>query len=1142
MSQACHRAATKRRHLVRVNRIEEREFIPNARIMTATTKTLLATAGLAAGLSLAATAQTAFTPGRIAVLRIGDGKANYNNTNLPSDWTYKQNPIFIDEFDPGLTNASVPTYTVAIPTNGDSSLFLNGNAGTEGGMARSADRSVLTTTGYHGDILSQPGTPSGLPYLRGISVIDAFGQNTLALARNDWYGFATGKTNPRGVVSDDGANNFWGSGNVVGTLYYNPGANDGAPQFLQNLSATRTVKIIGGTLYTTVTGKDSLNNYPSGVYNFVDFYGNPTPLPTGFAGFHLVVPAYDKYTNIVGFYLNPQQTIAYLADLTWGVQKYVKTGGQWQFACNYTVDGFEQTSKGLVITNDAKNTYGGCFDVVADFSGTNPVLYATTWDYSMYSGNANSNRVVRIVDTNTTLSGLTITNAYTVIARATGTNIGFRSLDFTPDLRPLVTSVPEDQSVVAGSPVSFSVSATASATALAQGALTYQWYKNTNTVLDGQTSTTLTLSPDLADDGSTYQCVVTDHYGSVTSAPPATLTVTAVPVSPYSTGAFKNITNAVGDNVSITVSAAGTSPLSYQWFAGSTQLSDTGEFAGTTNKSLVISGATLGADDNDYNCVVTNSAGSTTIHVAKLYLVYPKPAFSSVPSATTVLSNTAATFTAKGFGYSLAYTWYSNSVAVGSDSSLTIDPARTSVASIVVVITNPGGSVTSAPVALTVIAPPPHSAAGYTNAGQVYLQNFDSLPVATNNTVNSANPVLIYQLNSANPVTYSIDDPFDFAFPILATGGVGGLGLSNTMPGWYGWGQTATKFAAQQGDQSTGGVVDFGTLNTTNLNLGGTNRALGLLSTSTTGSSAFGLKLLNRGTNTLTHINLSYLGEVWRNQPRSNSLVFSYYFDSTATNAFSPTNTDAVAVPDLNVSFNTNAAGLLTLDGTQSSNQLFIAVTNLPIGAWAPGVALWLVWQQLDSAGGAQGLAIDNLSFSAVALPVAATLPASGTTATAAALRASVTPSGSATAYWFEYGTTAAYGSASATNVVAAGASQVLVTNLISGLSAGATYHYHVVATNVAGVSTGEDMTFTTTAVSRPTLGGATMLANGGFQFTFTNTPGLSFRVLATNDISAPVSTWPALGSATEVTAGHYSFTHNLANTNSRYFYILVNP
>ena len=190
------------------------------------------------------------------------------------------------------------------------------------------------------------------------------------------------------------------------------------------------------------------------------------------------------------------------------------------------------------------------------------------------------------------------------------------------------------------------------------------------------------------------------------------------------------------------------------------------------------------------------------------------------------------------------------------------------------------------------------------------------------------------------------------------------------MDGWYGWAGTLTKLGASVGDQSTGGQISEGGAYTgTPIASSVTNRALGLLATSTTGPTAFGVKFVNQTGKTLSSISLSYLGELWRQQARSQTLAFGYTVDATATNLLS-TNVTAW-VPSLNVSFPTNAGGLEILDGTQSSNQVSVVVTNLPIAPWPPGAALWLVWRAADSQGSAQGLAVDNLRFSAsVAGPV----------------------------------------------------------------------------------------------------------------------------------------------------------------------------
>ena len=63
-------------------------------------------------------------------------------------------------------------------------------------------------------------------------------------------------------------------------------------------------------------------------------------------------------------------------------------------------------------------------------------------------------------------------------------------------------------------------------------------------------------------------------------------------------------------------------------------------------------------------------------------------------------------------------------------------------------------------------------------------------------------------------------------------------------------------------------------------------------------------------------------------------------------------------------------------------------------------------------------------------------------------------------------------------------------------------------------------------------------------QFSFTDASGLSFSVLATNNITAPVSTWPVIGHATESPAGsgQYHFTDSNPATNAGEYYILRQP
>jgi hypothetical protein len=263
---------------------------------------------------------------------------------------------------------------------------------------------------------------------------------------------------------------------------------------------------------------------------------------------------------------------------------------------------------------------------------------------------------------------------------------------------------------------------------------------------------------------------------------------------------------------------------------------------------------------------------------------------------------------------------------------------------------------------------PPSSFIPYLTAGDVYTQNFDSLPDPGLTSVNSANPVTI------NGITYSLSNPFDFAFPVSASGDNGGLGLAS-LAGWYGLADltasVGTRFGATDGDQTTGGQISFGLP-------GSPNRALGLLATSTTGYTAFGAKFINGTPQTLKFMSLQFTGEVWRQSDLPKTLEFYYLIDPSATNVFS---TSATAfLPALNVSFPTVPAdvGGAAVDGTATFNQTNLDVFNQVITNWAPGAALWLVWEMASPAGKSQGLAIDNLSFSASGFPTGMVSPPLG--------------------------------------------------------------------------------------------------------------------------------------------------------------------
>ena len=102
----------------------------------------------------------------------------------------------------------------------------------------------------------------------------------------------------------------------------------------------------------------------------------------------------------------------------------------------------------------------------------------------------------------------------------------------------------------------------------------------------------------------------------------------------------------------------------------------------------------------------------------------------------------------------------------------------------------------------------------------------------------------------------------------------------------------------------------------------------------------------------------------------------------------------------------------------------------------------------------------------------------------------------------------------------------------------GATIHF------TSGTLTPVDTTpgFNISAPILVNLGGAT-LTGGQLAFTFTNATGLSFSVLATNDITVPKTNWPVVGQAVESPAGsgNYQYT-NSATTNGQQYYMIRQP
>src|SRR5436190_603827 len=128
---------------------------------------------------------------------------------------------------------------------------------------------------------------------------------------------------------------------------------------------------------------------------------------------------------------------------------------------------------------------------------------------------------------------------------------------------PTITTQPVSQTVTAGQPATFSVSATGTAP------LSYRWQKGV-TPISGATGASYITPPTTGgDNGALFRVVVSDAAGSGTSTA-ATLTVKSPPTI---TTQLARQTVTAGQPATFSVSATGTAPLSYQWQKGVTPIS-----------------------------------------------------------------------------------------------------------------------------------------------------------------------------------------------------------------------------------------------------------------------------------------------------------------------------------------------------------------------------------------------------------------------------------------------------------------------------------------------------------------------------------------------------------------------------------------
>jgi hypothetical protein len=172
-------------------------------------------------------------------------------------------------------------------------------------------------------------------------------------------------------------------------------------------------------------------------------------------------------------------------------------------------------------------------------------------------------------------------------------------------IAPSVSTQPASLSVTVGQTATFSVVASGTAP------LSYQWQKNGANITGATSASYTTPATTSADNGSTFQVVVTNSKGSATSNA-VTLSVTPAAVAPTITTQPASLSVTVGQTATFSVLATGTPPLSYQWFQGNTAIS------GATSASYTTPLTTAANSGEQFQVKVSNTVGSITSSTATL--------------------------------------------------------------------------------------------------------------------------------------------------------------------------------------------------------------------------------------------------------------------------------------------------------------------------------------------------------------------------------------------------------------------------------------------------------------------------------------------------------------------------------------------
>ncbi len=222
----------------------------------------------------------------------------------------------------------------------------------------------------------------------------------------------------------------------------------------------------------------------------------------------------------------------------------------------------------------------------------------------------------------------------------------------------------------------------------------------------------------------------------------------------------------------------------------------------------------------------------------------------------------------------------------------------------------------------------------------------------------SLNSLLAYQQNFDNVLPSTSSNTLFSATTQNAIGGLAGWqvgkvsGTGTTLP-----------YNVDNGNSNTGSIFSYGATSST-------ERALGSVASGTT-IPAFGAWFTNNTGSALAGFTLSFTSELWRSSTLTNNvLAFGYALSGGAATSSNFLTASVTAYAGLNAvgpSGITIGANSLQ-DGNLAANQQFVSASITGL-SWGNGQDLFIRWQDTNDTGNDAGLAIDNLTFTAIPEP-----------------------------------------------------------------------------------------------------------------------------------------------------------------------------